>query len=68
MELTIKTEKTEVWEFDYGVLVVREDDKMFKDEYSWDVWIDGDFIESFSTYDNAWEFCCEQKKNNYDRE
>lgn len=69
MELTIKTDKTEIWEFDYGVLIVRdEDSREWHEETTWDVWIDGDIIESFRTHDEAWVWCCDQKKNNYDRE
>ena len=69
MELTIKTDKTEIWEFDYGVLIVRDEgSREWHEETTWDVWIDGDLIESFSTYDKAWVWCCDQKKNNYDRE
>ena len=69
MELTIKTDKTEIWEFDHGVLIVRdEDSREWHEETTWDVWIDGDIIESFRTHDEAWVWCCDQKKNNYDRE
>jgi len=65
---TMLTEDIEIWEFDYGVLIVKDEKKRpWYETETWDVYIDGDIAEAFSSHEKAFEWCCEQKKSNYDR-